>query len=429
MISWKKSGMNTRFMTKQVITESSPLRVAVIGGGAAGLMAAGTAVLCGHDVTLFEKNPKCGRKLAITGKGRCNLTNNCDTQKFIENVPTNPRFLYTALSAFSTADCMQFFENLGVPLKTERGNRVFPVSDRAYDVVDALVSYARDVKRIHETVTEVFAEDGAVTGLAVGKKRYAFDRIIVCTGGKSYPQTGSDGDGYRFAEALGLKVIEPKPSLVPMTAEGGMCTKMQGLSLKNVAASIVDTSTGKTVYTDFGEMLFTHYGVSGPIVLSGSAHIKDITPGRYRFEIDLKPALDEATLDKRLLADFEENKNKSFANAFDALLPQKMIPVFVKYCDIPADKKINSITKEERHRILYALKHFSFMLRGFRPVSEAIITSGGVDVKELDPKTMESKKIKGLFFAGEVIDVDGYTGGFNLQIAFATAYLAANHLY
>lgn len=427
--------MNTKFMTKQAKfdysnneTTTAP-SVAIIGGGAAGLMAAGTAIRNGFAVTVFDKNKKLGKKLAITGKGRCNVTNNCDINKFLENVPTNPRFLYSALNAFSPEDCINFFKNLGVPLKTERGNRVFPVSDHAADIVSAMVEYAKPAKIIHDAITDIECKNGCVSAVHTASRRHVFDRVIICTGGKSYPLTGSDGDGYLLASKAGIEVVSPKPSLVPIVADGNICKRLQGLSLKNIAISIYDAKANKVIYNDFGEMLFTHFGISGPVVLSASAHIRNIVPERYKFIIDLKPALNESELDRRLLSDFEKYKNKNFSNAFDDLLPQKMIPVFVEFCDISPDKKINSITREERYRISYNLKHFSISLQGFRPVSEAIITSGGIAVSEINPKTMESKKIKGLYFAGEVIDVDAYTGGFNLQIAFSTAYLAAMSLY
>ncbi len=402
------------------------IRVCVIGGGAAGMMCAGRAASLGCDVTIYEKMNALGRKLAITGKGRCNVTNNCDRNTFIENVPTNPRFLYGAYSMFTSEDTVNFFERMGVPLKTERGNRVFPQSDKAFDIVDALRDYCKNngVKIIHEKVEDVIVEDGAVKGVKVHGRTVNYDRVAICTGGVSYPKTGSDGDGYRFAERLGINVVTPKPSLVPLETKEKWVSSLMGLSLKNVSVTVFDTKKDKEIYSDFGEMLFTHFGVSGPTVLSASAHLKPMERDRYKIRIDLKPALDEKTLDNRLLSDFEKNKNKNFVKSLSALLPQKLIPVFVTLTGIPADRKVNCITKAERQTILRRLKCLEFTVTSYRPIDEAIITSGGVDVKEIDPKTMMSKKIAGLYFAGEVIDVDAYTGGFNLQIAFSTANLA-----
>lgn len=401
-------------------------KVCVIGGGPAGMMCAGKAASLGCEVTLYEKMNAVGRKLAITGKGRCNVTNNCDRNTFIENVPTNPRFLYGAYSLFSAEDTMAFFEEQGVSLKTERGNRVFPQSDRAFDIVDALRDYCKKngVRIIHEKVEDIIVEAGAVKGVRVHGRNVGYDKVAVCTGGVSYPKTGSDGDGLRFAEEMGLNVVQPKPSLVPLETKEKWVKSLMGLSLKNVRLSVFDTKKDKEIYSDFGEMLFTHFGVSGPIVLSASAHLKPMEDGRYKIRIDLKPALDEKTLDNRLLSDFEKNKNRDFINSLSALLPQKLIPVFVQLCGVEANRKVNVITKTERQKVLKALKCLEFTVKAFRPIDEAIITSGGVDVKEIDPKTMESKKVKGLYFAGEVIDVDAYTGGFNLQIAFSTANLA-----
>lgn len=390
------------------------------------MMAAISAAEHGADVVLFEKNDRCGKKLRITGKGRCNLTNDCDQREFLGNVPTNPRFLYAALAGFSTEDTKTFFENLGVPLKTERGKRVFPVSDKAQDVVCALEQHCRDcgVQILHEKVKSILIRDGVAVGVETSSQTVDADAVIVCTGGLSYPTTGSDGDGYRFARVAGHQVTQLQPSLIPLVANGTLCASMQGLSLKNVALRMVDRQTGKAVYEDFGEMLFTHYGLSGPMVLSASAHLKDIKPGRYEAQIDLKPALDEKKLDARLLSDFSKYQNKDFANALGDLLPQKMIAPFIGLCGIDPRKKINSITREERERIVKHMKRLCVEIRGVRPISEAIITRGGVDVKEISPKTMESKLVSGLYFAGEVLDLDAYTGGFNLQIAFSTAYAA-----
>ena len=406
-------------------TDFSPVRVAVVGGGAAGMMAAIAAANMGADVTLFERNDRLGKKLRITGKGRCNVTNDCDRDAFLANVPTNPRFLYSALAAFTTADTKAFFEDLGVPLKTERGNRVFPVSDKAIDVVVAMKNAVRDagVKVINERVTSLLLRDGSVAGVYTSHP-YEFERVIVCTGGRSYPLTGSDGDGYKLAVQAGHSVTRLLPSLVPITCKGNDCRAMQGLSLRNVALSVQDNATGKTVYRDFGEMMFTHFGLTGPMILSASAHLPDIAPDKYTAYIDLKPALDEKTLDARLLSDFSKYHNKDFANCLGDLLPQKMIDVVVARSGIDPHKKVNSITVQERRALISLLKGFSVPLQGFRPIDEAIVTKGGVNVTEIKPASMESRIVSGLYFAGEVLDVDAYTGGFNLQIAFSTGHLA-----
>ncbi len=400
--------------------------VAVIGGGAAGMMAAVTAAQAGASVVMFERNNRTGKKLRITGKGRCNLTNDCDLNTFLANVPTNPRFLYAALSRFGTADTKAFFEDLGVPLKTERGNRVFPVSDKAGDIVDALNRRCRQlgVETAFRRVQEIVYENGTACGVRTADGVLRVDAVILCTGGRSYPMTGSDGDGYRFAAAAGHTVTPLHPSLVPVVAEGKLCASMQGLSLKNVALRMKQCDNGKTVYEDFGEMLFTHFGLTGPLILSASAHLSDIKPGKYEAHIDLKPALDEKTLDLRLRSDFAKYQNRDFVNALSDLLPQKMIEPFVRQSGIDSRKKVNSITREERETIVKLLKDLTVPLRGFRPIDEAIITRGGISVKEIDPKTMASKLCEGLYFAGEIIDVDAYTGGFNLQIAFSTAVAA-----
>lgn len=402
------------------------VRIAVVGGGAAGMMAAGQAASMGADVTLFEKNRRLGKKLAITGKGRCNLTNHCSVNEFLASVLSNPRFLYASANRFSTEDTEAFFESLGVPLKVERGNRVFPVSDKSTDIVNALERYLIDcgVRIVHEKVTRIAVENGTVSGLYTDHF-YPFDRVIVATGGLSYPTTGSDGDGYRFARSLGIEVVPTSPSLVPLEVFEDWCPKLMGLTLKNIALRAYDTDSGKCIYDDFGELLFTHFGISGPTVLSLSAHLKDVRPGRYKVEIDLKPALDEATLDKRLLSDFDKYKNKNFINALSDLLPSKLIEPFAALSSVSGDRKVNSITKAERAHIVHLLKHLTLTVKRTRSYREAIITAGGISVKELSPKTMESKKVSGLFFAGEVIDLDAYTGGFNLQIAFSTAYAAA----
>lgn len=406
--------------------ETKRTGVAVIGGGAAGLMAAIGAARMGAEVTLFEKNDRCGRKLAITGKGRCNVTNDCTVEEFLSNVPTNPRFLYSALGRLDSADTKEFFESAGVPLKVERGRRVFPVSDRADDIVRALVreAHAAGVCVRYEKVLSLSREDGRVSGVESEAAFYRADAVIVCTGGKSYPRTGSDGDGYAFARSVGHTVTQLRPSLVPLTSNGKLCPSLQGLSLKNVSLDIVRLADGKTVYSDFGEMMFTHFGITGPMVLSASAHIPDIAPDKYEARINLKPALDEKTLDARIISDFGKYSNKDFLNALSDLLPQKLIPAVVSLSGIDARKKVNSITKEERGALVGVIRSLRVPISGFRPINEAIVTKGGVSVKEINPKTMESKLCAGLYFAGEVIDVDAYTGGFNLQIAFATGILA-----
>lgn len=406
-------------------TDYSPVRVAVVGGGAAGMMAAVAAANMGAAVTLFERNDRLGKKLRITGKGRCNVTNDCDRDTFLSNVPTNPRFLYSALAAFSTADTKAFFESLGVPLKTERGNRVFPVSDKAVDIVNAMKRAVTDagVKVVCERVTSLLIADGRVCGLRASRP-YEFDRVIICTGGKSYPLTGSDGDGYRLAAAAGHSITRLIPSLVPITCQGTDCRAMQGLSLRNVGLTVKDNASGKVVYHDFGEMMFTHFGLTGPMILSASAHLPDIAPEKYTAYIDLKPALDEKTLDARMLSDFSKYHNKDFINSLGDLLPQKMIDVVVARSGIDPRKKVNSITAQERRELVCLLKGFSVKLTGFRPIDEAIVTKGGVDTKQIKPATMESRLVSGLYFAGEVLDVDAYTGGFNLQIAFSTGHLA-----
>ena len=403
--------------------------VIVIGGGAAGMMAATVAARSGADVILFEKNEKMGRKLRITGKGRCNVTNDCDKNEFLSNVASNSKFLFAAISRFSTADTKDFFEECGVPLKVERGKRVFPVSDKAQDIVSAMENACAEagVTVINKRVEGILAEDGKVEGVVADGERYGAKCVIVCTGGASYPRTGSSGDGYRFAKKMGHKVVPIRPSLVPLVAEGKLCAHLQGLSLKNIGFKVKDTASGKVVYDDFGEMMFTHFGLTGPVVLSASAHLSDIESGKYVACIDMKPALDFKTLDTRILSDFSETINKDFINSLDALLPQKMIPVIIGMSGIDGRKKVNSITKEERERLVSLIKNIEIPLSGFRPIDEAIITKGGVSVTEVSPKTMESKLVSGLYFAGEVLDLDAYTGGFNLQIAFSTATLAGEN--
>ena len=401
-------------------------RVAVIGGGAAGMMAAIRAAEYGADVTLIERNDRCGKKLRITGKGRCNVTNDCDTREFLNHVPTNPRFLYSALSCFSTEDTKSFFEDAGVPLKVERGRRVFPVSDRAEDVVSALVRRVRSagVTVVTGRADGIEVRNGQVVGCTVGERFIEADAVIIATGGRSYPGTGSDGDGYRLARQVGHRVTPLIPSLVPLTSASKVCPSLQGLSLKNVALKITDNTTGKTVYEDFGEMMFTHFGMTGPMILSASAHLTDATSGRYEAHINLKPALDDKQLDTRILSDFAKYANKDFINALSDLLPAKLIPIAVSLSGIDGRKKVNSVTREERAALCSVIRDLRIRIDGFRPIAEAIVTKGGVDVKEIDPKTMQSKLCPGLYFAGEVIDVDAYTGGYNLQIAFSTGTLA-----
>ena len=402
--------------------DNPPPRIAVVGGGAAGMMAAGTATLYGAEVTIFESMPFLGKKLAITGKGRCNLTNDSSVPEFLENVTKNPRFLYTALNTLSPADTKTFFESLGVTLKTERGRRVFPASDKAKDVVDALKEYSRSANKIYEKVSGI-SKDKDIFTVITSKDEYKFDRLIIATGGKSYPLTGSDGSGYKLARSFGHTVTKLIPSLIPIESASQLCPLMQGLSLRNVKIS-VKTPEGRVIYEDFGEMMFTHFGVTGPTILSASARIRDYDVSTLTLSIDLKPALDTKALDARLLSDFSKKSNKDLVNSLSDLLPSKMISPFIEYTKLNGRKKVNSITKEERACILEALKSFNIPLKKFRPIEEAIITSGGVEVKEINPKNMESKLVPGLYFAGEVIDLDAYTGGFNLQIAFSTGYLA-----
>lgn len=399
------------------------MNILVIGGGAAGLMAAGTAAENGARVTLLETNEKVGRKLFITGKGRCNVCNNCDIQTVLQNVPVNPRFLYSALGGFSPEDAMAFFTSHDVPLKTERGNRVFPVSDKAADIIDALFTWIKRVGVIikHTAAERLVIEGVRLAGVQAGGALYPADRVIVATGGVSYPQTGSTGDGYRFAKQAGHTVVPPNPSLVPLVTPGG-CEELMGLSLRNVQVTVFENS--KRIWSEFGEMLFTHFGLSGPLILSASAHMRHFGSKGYHIEIDLKPALDEKTLDKRLLSDFGAHKNSDFINALGGLLPRKLIPAVVRLSQIDPHAKVNGITRQQRAALLHTLKHFLVVVSGKRPVAEAIVTSGGVSVREVDPKTMESKKLPGLYFAGEVLDVDAYTGGFNLQIAWSTGRLA-----
>ena len=394
----------------------------VIGGGPAGMFAAITAASRGCRVLLLEKNDRLGKKLLITGKGRCNVTNRCTEQEVLQNIPRNGRFLYSAMNAFPPEKTIAFFEEHGCPLKTERGNRVFPITDRSQSVLDCLRSELRrmSVTVRNEAVTEILQENGRVSGVRTGKNTYEASWVILATGGVSYPATGSTGDGYAFAEALGHTVIAQEGSLVPLTAVGTDCAEMQGLSLRNVGVKLLNAK-GKVLYKDFGELLFTHFGVSGPTVLSASCHLKG---EGCRLVIDLKPALEEGKLDERVRRDLELYQNRTMENALTDLLPRSMIPVVLRRLEIPFDLQANSLTRQKRRALVELLKAFTVEIAGKRPVSEAIITSGGVKVSEVDPKTMESKRIPGLFFAGEVLDCDAYTGGFNLQIAWATAYAA-----
>lgn len=401
----------------------------IVGGGTAGLCCAGFAARAGLRVLVVERNERLGRKLLITGKGRCNVTNNSAPDEIIKNVRTNPRFLYSAIYRFPPDEVMAWMEELGVALKTERGNRVFPVSDSAREVTDALVRFAKSGGARFETgkVTELFIEDGSITGLRTqqGKTYRAFS-VVLATGGMSYPLTGSDGSGYQLAEACGHSIIPPKPSLIPIVTKEPWCAELSGLSLKNVTLSLYKGSGKKPVFEELGEMLFTHFGVSGPLVLSASSHMSG--PEGYRLYIDLKPGLDEAKLDARLLRDFEKYQNKNFANSLSELLPKSLIPVMVELSGIPAEQKTNQITKEQRRHFAALLKALPLTPTAFRPIEEAIITAGGVNIREVDPATMQSKLVRGLFFAGEVLDVDAYTGGYNLQIAFSTGRLAAEHI-
>ena len=399
--------------------------VAVIGGGPAGMIAAGRLKNRVDKVILIEKNPMLGKKLRITGKGRCNITNVADIEDIMANIPTNSRFLYSALYSFTNDDVIELMHSLGVPTKVERGGRVFPESDSARDVAEALKRYAlgKNVTLLKENATGIIVKDGKVAGVKCGDKEIPADSVIVATGGVSYPLTGSTGDGYRFAENMGHTVVAPKPSLVPLETKEKWVADVMGLALKNVELTL--WSGEKKIYTDFGEMLFTHFGVSGPIVLSASCHLKKAKD--VKITIDLKPALSEEQLDKRILRDFEAAGKKHLQNSLDELLPRALIPVIIKEAGLDGHKEVCSITKEERRKLLIAMKKLTLTVTGTRPVAEAIITSGGVKVSEINPSTMESKLVPGLYFAGEVIDVDAYTGGFNLQIAFSTGYLAGEN--
>lgn len=398
----------------------------VIGGGAAGMMCAYNAAQRGMSVVLVDPNRQLGRKVRITGKGRCNVTNNCDIKEFMRNIPGDGRFLYSALNRFSPADTIAFFESHGLPLKTERGNRVFPVSDNANDVAGLMARLCErsGVTIIRSTAKKILTEGGAVSAVVTEEGTIACRAAAVCTGGLSYPLTGSNGAGYRFARELGHTVTETRPSLVPLESEDDCCAQMQGFSLKNVTLSAYEDE--RLIYKELGEMLFTHFGVSGPLVLSASSHMRNFGRAKYRLEIDLKPALDEKKLDARILRDFEKYSNKEFKNALADLAGHTMIPVLVRLSGIPEDTKVNSITREQRMRLLRLFKAFPVSVSGTRPIDEAIVTAGGVSTKEIDPRTMCSKLVQGLYFAGEVLDLDGYTGGFNLQIAWSTGFVAGN---
>lgn len=400
----------------------------VIGAGASGLFCSVQLGRMGKRVLLIEHTDSCGKKLAITGKGRCNVTNDCDSQTVMNNIPRNPRFMFSALDAFAPQDTKSFFEELGVRLKTERGNRVFPVSDSAKEIVNALVQAAKQsgVRTVFDEAEKLIIKDGAVKGVVCRTGEYLADNVVVATGGRSYPKTGSTGDGYRFAKQAGHTVTAITPSLCPIvTAEHEECASAMGLSLKNCTLSLFEQGKKKPLFSELGEMLFTHFGLSGPLVLSASAHITAPDTKNYRLVIDLKPALSEKQLDERILRDFSEFENREFRNSLGRLLPAKLIPIIVGRTGIEPSKRVNQITREERAVLVRTLKQLGYSVLRLRPVDEAIITRGGVKVSEIDPKTMQSKLCKGLCFIGEVLDVDAYTGGFNLQIAFSTAYICA----
>lgn len=400
--------------------------VAIIGGGPAGMIAAGTAARNGMKVFLIDKNRNLGKKLRITGKGRCNITNNADISDFFSQIPVNHKFLYSALYSFTNEDIIRLIEEQGVKTKVERGGRVFPESDSAHDVADALKRYAlvQNVVWIKDEVTKIEAKNGRITGVRLKKRELECEAVILATGGMSYPLTGSDGSGYRLAEKLGHSIVKPKPSLIPVVTKEKWVSELSGLTLKNVELSAYNKS-GKKLYSDFGEMIFTHFGISGPIVLSASAHLKNYEKEKYSLRIDLKPALSEEQLDARIIRDFEKNKKKNLSNGLGELLPKALISVIIRLSGIEPDKEISFVTKEERTKLMNIIKGIPLTFDGFRPLEEAIVTSGGIKVSEINPSTMESKLIEGLYFAGEIIDVDAYTGGYNLQIAWSTAHLAA----
>ena len=410
-------------------------KVVVIGGGPAGMMAAITAAENGNEVLIIEKMPSFGRKLLITGKGRCNITSSLYMSEFIKNTPGNGRFLYSAFQNYTNTDIIEFLKRQGLEVKEERGNRIFPVTDKSVDVLNCFTKRIEELKiqyKLNTTAEKILVQNEQVTAVRTNREMIKADKVILATGGKSYPLTGSTGDGYKIAQALGHTIVPIKPSLVPLEVyEKEECKKLQGLSLRNVGIKIIDIEKKKSIYEDFGEMIFTHFGISGPTILSGSAHLakyKDVDyllRNKYiTVSIDLKPALSEEQLDDRILRDFKEFKNKQFKHSLDKLLPQKMIPLIIGLSKIDENKRVNEITREERKTLIQLLKSFTITIKGFRPVEEAIITCGGIDTKEINPKTMESKLIKGLYFAGEIIDVDAYTGGFNLQIAYSTGFTA-----
>lgn len=407
-------------------------KVVIVGGGAAGMAAAIAAAKGGHQVHLYEKNEKLGKKVYITGKGRCNVTNACDTDTLLQSVVTNPRFLYSSFYGFTNQDIMNLLERSGCPLKTERGNRVFPVSDKSSDVISALSGQMKELGvhvYLQKEVKKLLVSEGRCSGIVLWdrEKHIRADAVIAATGGLSYPSTGSTGDGYRFARDCGHRVTELSPALVPFYVKEDVVKDLQGLSLKNIEAVVLDG--GKEIYREFGEMLFTHFGVSGPVILSASSFAaKRIRKKHLTLSIDLKPALSGEQLDARILRDFEEAVNKRFKNALSHLYPSKLIPVMIERSKISPEKKVNEITRQERMNLVEATKNFTLTLTGLRGYEEAIITQGGIDVKEVSPSTMESKKIKGLFFAGEVLDLDAVTGGFNLQIAWSTGWAAGSHI-
>lgn len=401
----------------------------VIGGGAAGLIACGRLAERGISVTLIEKNTKMGRKLRITGKGRCNITNAAEIEDFFFQIPTHPKFLYSALYTFTNTDMIGLLRRLGVETKIERGGRIFPESDKAQDVVDALIRYAKNgkVKVLHARAGKLLTKDHRIAGVKTSAGDVLADAVILATGGCSYPLTGSNGDGYAMAEAVGHTIVSPRPSLIPLVTRETWVRELMGLSLKNVSLSVLDENE-KKIYEDFGEMLFTHFGLSGPMVLSASAHMKDPAKKKYMLELDLKPALTEKQLDSRLIREFEANAKKHLVNVLDSLLPKTMIPVIIALWGQQPHREAGNVTRRERLELVFLLKHLRLHPTAFRPIEEAIITSGGIETKEINPSTMESKLLPGLYFAGEIIDVDAYTGGYNLQIAFSTGYLAAESI-